>query len=128
MPGTLLYAAPSAVFPYGLYTNFGWSDAWPTVQGDYADGTRQVRADGVNPRHSWTVAQRRTYAQWSSLKAFWVSMRGGLTPFYFYPNPAQYDATGVSTIGRYTVRFEGELAATYDNPRWPVQLKLVEVA
>ena len=128
MPGTLAYAAPSAVFPGGLYTALSLGDTWPNVQVAYPDGNQQARSDGANPRHSWTIAQRRTYAQYTTLKNFWTSMRGGLTPFYFYPNPAQYDATGVSTVGRYTVRFEGELAVTYDSPRWPVQLKLVEVA
>ena len=128
MPGTLAYAAPTAVFPGGLYTAISQNNEWPNQAVAYPDGNQQVRTDGANGRHSWTVSQRRTYVQFMAFKAFWAAMRGPLVPFYFYADPKYYDASGVSTAGRYTVRFDGEMAASYDMPRWSVQLRIIEIA
>ena len=126
MPGTLAYAAPTAVLPSNLCTSFVEPRAWPNVANDYADGNFQVRTDGANPRHSWNLSQRIPYATWAALKAFYNSVHLG--PFYFYPNPANYDATGASTTGRYTVRFDGQFPSTYNMPRWDVSFSLLEIA
>jgi hypothetical protein len=74
----------------------------------------------------------------STLYSFWVSQKGGLTPFAFY-NPfdvasgqqigSNYDPTGNSTQGRVTVVFRGPWAQAMDLARTNVQgLELVEVA
>ena len=128
MPGTLSYASPSGVFPQMLCTAFASIDSWPVVGSEYPDGNYQSRVDGVNPRMGWSQTHRLKFAQWTTLAAFWVTKRGGLKPFYFYPNPTQYDPTGNNTTGRYTVRFDGPLSGTYDLPRWVAGLKLIEVA
>ena len=127
MPGTLAYAAPTLVMPGNLCTAFSIATAWPEVTNGYPDGNYEGRVDGVNPRHQWALSQRLTYAAWLALKALWSSTRGYL-PFYFYPNPQQFDATGANTVGRYVVRFDGQFPSTYGLPRWDVSLSLIEIA
>ena len=66
----------------------------------------------------------------SALYSFWVSQKGGLTPFAFY-NPfevasgqqigSNYDPTGNNTQGRVTVVFRGNWAQATDIARTNVQ-------
>ena len=74
----------------------------------------------------------------SALYSFWVSQKGGMTPFAFY-NPfevtsgqqigSNYDPSGNSTQGRLTVVFRRRWAQSTDLGRTNVQeLELIEVA
>jgi hypothetical protein len=74
----------------------------------------------------------------SALYSFWVSQKGGLTPFAFY-NPfevtsgqqigSNYDPTGNSTQGRLTVVFRGNWAEATDLARSNAHaLEMVETA
>lgn len=128
MPGTLLYAAPATVLPASLWSAFALTDAWPTVPNVYPDGSYQARRDGDYPRLAWQLSRRLTYAQWVVLEAFWLARRRGLESFYFYPLSVDYDATGVSAAGRYTVRFDGQFPSTYGIARWQSQFALIQLA
>jgi phage-related protein len=128
MPGTLLYAAPATVLPQSLWAAFVLTDTWPTVCDPYPDGNFQVRCDGVNPRLAWKLTRKLTYAKWTALKAFWEAQRGGYAPFYFYPMFANYDATGVSATGRYTVRFDGQFPSTFGLARGSSDFGLIQLA
>ena len=76
-----------------------------------------------------------TATQLAALASFFEAHGGGLTPFYFYnpweatPIGSNYDATGASLTGRYTVVFRGDWQQTTGLARTDVpQLQLVEVA
>jgi hypothetical protein len=127
MPGTLLYAAPATVLPQALWAAFAPTDTWPTVLNTYADGNYQARSDGSQARRAWRLTRRLTFAQWILLEAFWVARRGGYDSFWFYPLFADYDATGASTVGRYTVRFDGQFSTTFQLGRSNAQLALIEL-
>lgn len=115
MPGNIDYAAPSGVFPQSLCTAFSEDGSYEQLQsGNYHDGTIQRSQLAQTSRRTFTQSKRLTSADLATLYAFWIAQCGGLIPFYFY-NPEEpasgqqvgsnYDATGVSTQGRYTVRF-----------------------
>jgi hypothetical protein len=91
----------------------------------YHDATceRALITDYVNAASSerqWDISVRLKGTQVATLYAFYVARLGDLSPFWFYPmdeigptNPESggfYDPTGVSTIGRFVVRFA--------NPTW----------
>ena len=105
--------------------------------------------DPLLPRHHtvlprqdlriWRLAKRLTVSQLSILSTFFkTTVQGGYKPFYYYdpnmPIPghqigSNYDATGISTQGRYTVFFRGSWSQSLTLGRTNVPgLTLVEVA
>lgn len=144
MPGSLQQAAPTAVFPSSLSTSFSLSLVYPILIAPlYNDGTieRSMIEDGVNtpiPLRIWRLSKLLTITQLTTLLSFWeTTVFGGWRPFYFYdpfsPFPgnaigSNYDATGVSTVGRATVHFRGNWSHTVHITRTQVpDLTLVEV-
>ena len=65
-----------------------------------------------------------------ALKTFWDGQQGGVAPFLFYNlSEGAYDATGNSTLGRYTVVFRGNWSQTTAVRRTDApQIELAEVA
>ena len=81
------------------------------------------------------MAKLLTDTALATLKAFWDGHDGGLIPFYFYdpfaanPVGSNYDPTGSSVTGRYTVVFRGNWSETTGMLRTQTgQIQLVEVA
>lgn len=108
MPGIVSQATASTVLPPGLASAYTECPAWPVLgNGPLPDGSRLTRVQGAADRLEWKLARRPTGAAYDTLLAFWVARKGAHQTFYFYPVLAQYDATGVSTTGRYLVRFLG---------------------
>lgn len=117
---------------------------------DYHDGTleRSLVTDTVNAPQSlrtWKLSKRlRNYTIIGEsappiilLSNFYKQQNGGLISFYFYnpmePAPGQpigsnFDATGSSIQGRYTVFFRGPWSERIDMARTNTSLQLVEVA
>jgi hypothetical protein len=128
MPGSVSLAAPVTVLPYGLSEMYVESYEWPTVTSQpYSDGAVQVRSDAAAVRRSWALSQRWEFDDIDDLVGFWEDRKGAHEPFYFYPILSQYDATGVSTTGRYRVRFDGAFQRDYQMGRWPASFRLIEV-
>lgn len=144
MPGSLQQAAPTSVFPNSLSTSFTLSLVYPILISPlYNDGTihRSMVEDGVNtpiPLRTWHLSKLLTGARLTTLLAFWeTTVFGGWRPFYFYdpfdPFPgdaigSNYDATGVSTVGRATVHFRGNWGHTVQINRIQVpDITIVEV-
>jgi hypothetical protein len=130
MPGNLQNAAPSAVMPPSLCTAFSESREFAQLQVQYHDGTTERSQLAQTSRRSFKLAKKLTSSLALTLKAFWDGQQGGVVPFLFY-NLAEgaYDATGNSTLGRYTVVFRGNWAQTTGILRSDVpQLELTEVA
>jgi len=131
MPGSLPLTTPpvGVVLPFALASAFAQTITWPVVpSGPYADGRVQQRVDGIVSRRSWLLTRRLTYTEWGLLKDFYAARKGPLEPFYCYFTKAEHDPTGVSTAGRYLVRFEGGLSAEYQMSRHVASLQLIEVS
>ena len=129
MPGSVALSVASTVLPHQLCAAWTLEYAWPvSVSEGYPDGRRQVRTDGSVARSVWRQSRKLTYTEFAALKAFYDARKGGYEAFYFYPRTADYDASGVSTTGRYKVRFDGSLEQQYEIARYVLSLKLVEVA
>ena len=137
MPGSLQAAAPNGVMPASLCTAFTELREYAQLQNQYRDGTIQRSQLAQTSRRTFRLSKRLSASVLSALYTFWVSQKGGLTPFAFY-NPfevtsgqqigSNYDPTGNSTQGRVTVVFRGPWAQATDLARSNVsQIELIEV-
>jgi hypothetical protein len=124
--------------PASLSTAFTESREYAQLQNQYRDGTIQRSQLSQTSRRTFRLSKRLSAAVLSALYSFWVSQKGGLTPFAFY-NPfevvasqqigSNFDPTGNNTQGRVTVVFRGSWVQATDLARSNVQgLELVEVA
>lgn len=128
MPGNVQLADAVEVLPIELSAAFAEEYAWLIVEsGPYADSSSQRRYDGTTSRRAWSVAKRMTADEWDDLLDFFALRKGALEPFYFYPNADDHDPTGVSTTGRYRVRFEAGLSRSMQFARSAVDLRLIQV-
>lgn len=134
MPGNIAYAAPASVMPQTLCLSFAEARQYATLENTYHDGVYTVGALAATSRRTFKLSKRLNATALATLVAFWNSVGAGLTPFYFYnpfdgsPIGSNYDATGVSTTGRITVRFNGDWAQSTDMARSMIQnLELIEV-
>lgn len=138
MPGSVQNAAPLTVLPQTLCTAFRAAREYPVLINEYRDGETQRTVLTDSSRKSWVQSKRLTAEQTETLRAFVEARRGPLEPFYYYDpySPASgqaigsnYDATGVSTVGRYTVRFTGVWAQNAAGPgRINVDIGMNELA
>jgi len=130
MPGSIQNAAPSGVMPYSLCISFSESREYVQLQAQYHDGATERSQLAQTSRRTFKLAQRLTAARAIALKAFWDGQQGGVVPFLFYDlAEGAYDATGNSTVGRYTVVFRGNWSQATGMLRTDVpQIELVEVA
>jgi hypothetical protein len=124
--------------PASLSTAFTESREYAQLQNQYRDGTIQRSQLAQTSRRTFRLSKRLSAPVLSALYSFWVSQKGGLTPFAFY-NPfevvasqqigSNFDPTGNNTQGRVTVVFRGSWVQATDLARSNVQgLELVEVA
>jgi phage-related protein len=141
MPGSVANAViPTVsghplVFPFALSTAFTETQSVAARVNEYHDGTTQRMATVATVRRSWKLTERLTPAAMATLRAFMLAYP--TTAFYFY-NPKEpgtgqvegsnYDATGSSPTGRYTVRLAGDLTEQSYIPRTDVGVDLVEIA
>jgi hypothetical protein len=124
--------------PASLCTAFTELREYAQLQNQYRDGTIQRSQLAQTSRRTFRLSKRLSASVLSALYSFWVSQKGGLTPFAFY-NPfevtagqqigSNYDPTGNRTQGRVTVVFRGNWGQSTDLARSNVRsLELVEVA
>ena len=135
MPGSVNNAVAVGVLPAGLCTAFVEKRNWASRANEYHDGARQSMALVTMSRRAWSLRKRLKASVIAALWTFWTANQN--TAFYFY-NPfepasgqvvgSNYDATGVSTQGRYTVRFNGDWNQSTYIPRADCTLDLIEVA
>lgn len=110
MPGSVSAVSTSTVMPLSYSLAFEHSRVWPTRVDEFLNGESFRRSIGSTSRKSWRLAKRLTTAQLADLKTFYSNQNGPQKPFYFYDGTEttpkwSWDATGASSIGRYTVRF-----------------------
>jgi len=132
---SVLNASPTGVLPQTLCTSFEEQSAFLELQSLYHDATVQRSRLSTYPRHTFKLARRLNATDLATLLAFYEAHQGGLIPFYFYnpfdatPPGSNFDATGASTAGRYTVVFHGDWQQSTGLARTDVPgLELVEVA
>lgn len=135
MPGNVGTASPVGVMPQTLCLSFSESRVFEEQDNTYHDGERQVGQLAQTSRRTFKLSSKLTSSQLTTLKTFWDSVEGGLTPFLFYnffegtPVGSNYDPTGGNTTGRYTMVFRGNWSQSTEMQRTTVpNLELVEVA
>ncbi len=123
MPGNVALASPVLVFPNSLSTSFTESSVFPVARNDYHDNTIErymivytspLGTDYDPPRarplRRWSLAKRLgrnvlndvsdPEDKFQILRDFWLAVDGGLTPFFFYPDPRDFDPTGANETGQ----------------------------
>jgi hypothetical protein len=135
MPGSVQNAAPVGVLPRSLCTAFAERREWASRVNEYHDGSRQSFALVNTSRRSWSLRKRLNPNDLLVLWDFWCEHQH--LAFYFYnpfepalgqPVGSNYDPTGASTQGRYTVRFNCDWNQSTYIPRADCPLELIEVA
>lgn len=135
MPGAVAAAAPSTVLPLILCQSFQQSRMVNTDQNQYPDASQQSNVFAVTSRKRWALTARLTGTALVALRTFYLARNGPQQEFWMYDlfeavpmaDVANYDATGASINGRYTVRFEGKWTQALDLGRNQGQLGLIEV-
>ena len=133
MPGSVQNAAPATVLPQSLCRTFVHQRAYPLIENEYKNGESQRSVLAANSRRQWRLAKRLTPAALIELRNFFDARNGSTEPFYFYDpydtNPKfSYDPTGVATVGRYIVRFNGDWQQSSGLGRSDVSIDLIELA
>jgi hypothetical protein len=110
MPGNVQNANPVEVLPETLSMAFESTWTWAVRENQYANGESQRDDLVTTARRAWALTKRLTAAQLTELRAFFEARQGSMEPFYFYDGTQtspkwSWDATGVTSTGRYTVRF-----------------------
>jgi hypothetical protein len=127
MPGSVANATPTTVMPDSLSTAFSEQRAFPIRLNEYRGGEAQRVVLAATSRRTFSQTKRLAPTYLLTLRTFRDTVRHGA--FYFYHSKeGVYDATGVLTAGRYTVRFEGNWSQTSYIPRTETQVTLVELA
>lgn len=117
--------------PWSVAKAFQRSSAYAVDENRYCDGSRQAKNYSTNSRNKWNLTEALTATQAAALDAFYLARNGGTQEFWFYDvyetDNFAYDMTGVSTDGRYAVRFDGSLQLSLLMARSQGQISLVEV-
>lgn len=135
MPGSVSNAVVSEVMPRLLASQFTRADSWACQQLTYANGELESRSQVTSSRRRWEAELVGDATRMSEWKEFWQATKNGA--FYFYDpfEPvsgsaigSNFDATGVSTQGRFKVAWEGSWQQTMTMGRFSCRMALVEVA
>lgn len=135
MPGSVNNASPDGVMPKSLCTAFTEKRNWESQSNEYHDGSRQDKALVSTSRKAWNLKKRLTPTLLDALYTFWSEHQN--SAFYFY-NPfefasgqlpgSNFDATGVSTTGRYLVRINSDYTEAVGIARADIGIDLIETA
>jgi hypothetical protein len=123
------------VLPRHLCRSFVESRMWVSLANEYHDDSRQLSTYVATSHKSWKLSARLKPADLEAMWQFWKQHPHDA--FYYYdpfepangqPVGSNYDVTGVSVVGRYTVVFRGDWQETSYMARTEVGLNLAEVA
>jgi phage-related protein len=133
MPGSVQNAAATTVLPLSLCRAFAHERAYPLIENEYKNGESQRSVLATNSRKRWRLAKRLPATALQTLRNFYDARSGATEAFYFY-DPYEttpkfsYDPTGQSTVGRYTVRFNGDWQQSSTPGRSDISVELLELA
>lgn len=131
MPGSVRNASPVGVLPFSLCTQLVESREWPVRSAEYHDGTVDRMALVSSPRRSWKLSKRLAPAALVALRNYLAAHPADA--FYIYAMketspPFTWDGTGAATVGRYTVRVEGDWNQATYIPRADCAAEFIEIA
>ncbi|MBN2118515.1 MAG: hypothetical protein JW730_18220 [Anaerolineales bacterium] len=132
MPGNVSYANPTTVLPWSLCRAFSHSRQYIALDNEYRNGESQRGRLVDDSRRSWQISRRITPTILADFRDFYDACNGPHEAFYFYdPWDASpkfgYDPTGVSPVGRYTVRFAAPWSQTIFPGRAEIEIALIEI-
>lgn len=133
MPGSVANASPVTVLPRMLCIAFACSRDYAMIGNDYANGESQRSLLVASSRKAWRQSLRLAPAALVALRNFFEARRGNLEPFYYYdpydvaPVGSNWDGSGSSATGRYTVRFVGGWSQETGIARSNASLELIEI-
>lgn len=133
MPAPVPNAAATLVLPFALCRTFRQTRTYPVLVNLYANGESIREIEATNSRRNWDLAMRLTPTQMTAMRDFFDSVRGGLIPFFFY-DPFEstpyfnYDATGASLNGRFTVVFTTPWQQSMGLGRGDASFSLIEMS
>lgn len=134
MPGSVVAVSATEVMPLSLCRAFRHERDYPIWENEFPNGESIRRKRASSSRKSWRLAKALTATQLADLRDFYEARSGSLEPFFFYDGTDTatawaYDATGVATTGRYTVRFnDAKWGQDVTLPRAGVDITLIEVS
>lgn len=137
MPGSVSNAVATTVMPKALCASFVEAREWSTEENAYPDGSSQRRARVAASRKRFQLTARLRASDLVALRDFYDARKGPIEPFYYYnltentigtPVGSNYDASGTSTTGRYTVTFLGEWQQQMGLARGQASIELIETA
>lgn len=119
--------------PFALCRTFRQTRTYPVLTNEYANGESIREIQATNSRRSWDLATRLSPTAMTAMRDFFDSVRGGLNPFFFY-DPFEstpyfnYDPTGASLNGRFTVVFTTAWSQSMGLGRGDVGFSLIEMS
>jgi len=133
MPGSVQNAAPVEVLPQSLCRAFVHMREYPVLDNEYRNGESQRSVQAQTSRKRWRLAKRLTPTDLQTLRSFYKARKGPVEPFFFYdPYEAvpkfSHDPTGVSSAGRYTVRFDCEWSESINLGCVETEIALIQLA
>ena len=137
MPGNISLADGLTVLPAALCSAFsrGWN--YPVQVNDFPDGACLREIEATNSRRAWKQTRKVRAVALGVLRAFYDACGGPRDPFLFY-DPfevaegddigSNHDPTGLSMVGRFTVRFNTDYSQNSGVAFSDVQLEFAELA
>jgi hypothetical protein len=130
MPGSVQNAAPVAVMPRFLASQFTHSREVWVQQNFYRDGERQTGLLANTSRKRFNATFIGPASELTAMREFYMARKAGTEPFWFYYLPETgyvYDPSGISSTGRYAVVFANTWEQMVGIARSQVQIQLLEV-
>jgi phage-related protein len=130
MPGNVQNEIPVDVLPKNLCTKFRLKATWFQRTNRYRNGERQTEVAVQNAIREWELDYKLATTELKALRDFFDAHKG--KSFWFY-DPYEgtpfgnWDATGTSTSGRFSVRFNSGWRQTQSGARHDVSISLIEV-
>lgn len=133
MPGNLHPAQPSLVMPMTLCSAFEESLFLDAAVDEYSDGRSTRRWLAFNARRGFKLSRPLNDYELDDLRGFYLAYARYGHAFWFYNlretlPPGSWDPTGGSTLGRYTVVWEGGWRESINLGRHLTDFTLREVA
>lgn len=130
VPGSVNNSAvgsPARVLPAIACSAFSEVREYSGRLHEYADGRGQAAAEVTNSRKAFEASVVANGAAMAALEQFHTENMSRAFYFYLFAE-GPHDPSGVATLGRYKVRFEGPFEAERGMSKNEARIRLVEVA
>jgi hypothetical protein len=130
MPGNVQLAIPQGVFPYKLARSYQRQRKYEMRTTWFPDGSNVRKSYVASDQSAWVLTTRLQPSDVTVLLNFYSARGPYGIPFWYYDmdETRVFDPTGVATLGRYTVRFQGKISTTGTFPRLDSAVTLLQIA